>query len=250
MKIFAFLLAFVSIGSLAQSASSDDRINCNLNDRDISCVKVCLADKDPDACSVMARLDEDRLREIKEEIAFGLASLAEYEENQKKQKILAREALKNQIEKERQRKNEATAVIKSYSMAQNRSRRAELSEKMSKTSCSFVGRFQICPNNGMRDYDVFMAEWTELCEFDSECRDDLRARKMSQNSSTRETRIIGDKYTDGGKRREVWGWCSNGQSFNGAKWNNDNYWTIFGNGKGIIQPFNVSLDGAIGMICN
>lgn len=248
MKIFAFLLAFVSIGSLAQSASSDDRINCNLNERDISCAKVCLADKDPEACSVM--IDENRLREIKEEINPDPLLWAEYERSLAGRKAATREALRVQIEKERQRKNEATAVIKGYSMAQNRSRRAELSEKMSKTSCSFVGRFQICPNNGMRDYDVLMAEWTELCEFDSECRDDLRARKINQNSPTRETKIIGDKYTDGGRRREVWGWCANGQSFNGAKWNNDNYWTIFGNGKGIIQPFNVSLDGAIGMICN
>lgn len=62
-------------------------------------------------------------------------------------------------------------------------------------------------------------------------------------------KIVGDKYTDGGKRREVWGFCSNGSEFNAAKWNNDDYWTVSGNGK-LVQPNGVSLSGAIDMVCD
>lgn len=70
------------------------------------------------------------------------------------------------------------------------------------------------------------------------------------DSSARQNKIIGDKFTEGGKRREVWGWCANGREFSGTKWHNDNYWTMRGNNKGAIQPSNISLEGVIEMVCN
>lgn len=78
--------------------------------------------------------------------------------------------------------------------------------------------------------------------------DYLSGGDVSNNAG--KNKIIGDKFTDGGKRREVWGWCANGKEFSGSKWNNDNYWTMRGNNKGVIQPSNVSLDGVIEIICN
>mgnify|MGYP006943121570 CR=1 FL=1 len=70
------------------------------------------------------------------------------------------------------------------------------------------------------------------------------------SSSANKPRIIGDKFTDNGKRREVWGSCGNGRDFGGSKWSNDNYWTMRGNNKGAIQPSNISLEGVIEMVCN
>lgn len=78
----------------------------------------------------------------------------------------------------------------------------------------------------------------------------FKSSSSASDSSPRHNKIIGDKFTDNGKRREVWGWCANGKEFSGSKWNNDNYWTMRGNNKGVIQPSNISLDGVIEMICN
>lgn len=109
MKIFvSVIVAMMCSTAYAQSASRSDKLSCSLNSVEEACVRVCLIEKDPDACSV--RVSDERKRDIRNEMertGYESSVAADIKAERAKADVDAERA---RIESGRQRQYEAIAT--------------------------------------------------------------------------------------------------------------------------------------------
>ena len=74
-----------------------------------------------------------------------------------------------------------------------------------------------------------------------------RTARETGGEATGNIRILGDSTKGNGKKREVWGYCPDGTSFNATKWVADSYWTV--GARRIVQESGLNLDSAVRVAC-